>query len=260
VRLRRSQGLGDPRGVSLPGDLADAFVDLFVGGRCAACDRPGRAVCTGCADLLGLPARACWPDPVPEGLARPWCVAEYSAGARALLLAHKEHGRYGLARFLGRGLGASVVAAASPAAGPCALVPVPSRPSVVRGRGHDPVLRMARVASARARGQGVAVRLLPCLRAARPVEDQAGLDAAQRLSNLAGALQVARRHQAGLAGRRVVVVDDIITTGATAAEACRALRSAGAVVCGVAVVAATSRRMSGVRETNPWLPLGGAGD
>lgn len=244
--------------MSLPGELADAFVDLFVGGRCAACGRAGRAVCAGCADVLTSPVRRCWPRPVPEGLAQPWCVADYSGVARALLLAHKEHGRYGLARVLGRCLGAAVVDAAAVPAGPpeptvqpeplsplspwAALVPVPSRPSVVRARGHDPVLRMARVAAVRARGQGVAVRLLPCLRAVRAVEDQAGLDAGQRLSNLAGALRVAARHQPALAGRRVVVADDIITTGATAAEACRALREAGAVVQGVAVVAATSRR------------------
>lgn len=240
--LRHLPGSSTLDRVSLPAELADAFVDLFVGGRCAACDLPGRAVCAGCAGLLGSRARPCWPDPVPDGLARPWCVAEYSGGARALLLAHKEHSRYGLARVLGRGL-AAAVAAASSGTEPCALVPVPSRPAVVRARGHDPVLRMARVAAAGARGESVAVRLLPCLRPARTVEDQAGLDAGRRLANLAGALTVARRHQPALRARSVVVVDDIITTGATAAEACRALRAAGAVVCGVAVVAATSRRL-----------------
>jgi predicted amidophosphoribosyltransferase len=254
--------------VPLPGELTDAFVDLFVGGSCAACGRAGRAVCADCAEPLRSPPHPCWPDPVPEGLAPPWGVAAYAGVARALLLAHKEHGRYGLARVLGRSLGAAVVAAAAssaepsaePCAEPCAVVPVPSRPSVVRTRGHDPVLRMARVAASVARGQGVAVRMLPCLRAARTVEDQAGLDAGQRLANLSGAMRVAGRHEGALAGRRMIVVDDIITTGATAAEACRALRAAGAVVCGVAVVAATSRRLPASRELGPRLPLGGAGD
>jgi predicted amidophosphoribosyltransferase len=237
----------------LRAELADAFADLFLGGRCAGCGEPGRAACEPCAALLEGPARPCWPDPVPPGMPPPWCVAEYADAVRGLLLAHKEHGRYRLARPLGTGLGVAVLAAleavpglghperVAGAGGWVGLVPVPSRRAVVRERGHDPVLRMARVAAVAARRRGVAVRVLPCLRPARRLRDQAGLDASARHANLAGALGVLPRYAGRLDGRVLVVADDIVTTGATATEGARALRGAGADVVALATVAATSR-------------------
>jgi predicted amidophosphoribosyltransferase len=70
------------------------------------------------------------------------------------------------------------------------------------------------------------------------VLDQAGLDAGERRANLQGALRSRRR----LDGVDVVVVDDVVTTGATLAEAARALTAAGARIRGASVVAATPRR------------------
>jgi predicted amidophosphoribosyltransferase len=119
-------------------------------------------------------------------------------------------------------------------------VPVPSTRAAVRRRGHDPTLRITAAAVAALRARGVPVRRVPALAHARRVADQAGLPMAGRAANLAGALHVAR--PGAVAGRRVVLVDDVITTGSTLAEAARALCAAGAEVPAAAVIAATPRR------------------
>ncbi|MGH8969597.1 MAG: phosphoribosyltransferase family protein, partial [Actinomycetes bacterium] len=105
----------------------------------------------------------------------------------------------------------------------------------------DPTARLARRAAAELRRAGVPARVAPVIRAVRRVADQAGLDAAARAANVGGALTVPRGLGRLVDGRRVVVVDDIITTGASLAESARALRASGADVVGAAVVAATAR-------------------
>lgn len=193
---------------------------------------------------------------MPVGLPPPACISPYDGPVREVLLAHKEHARYGLHQALGRGLSASVAllveAGARDSAVPVRLVPVPSRAAVVRARGHDPLLRMTRSAARVLRGHGVPVQVLPALHQRRRPADQAGLDARGRAANLQGAFEVWPRSRPLLDAVDVVVTDDILTTGATAAEAARALRCVGARVRGVATVAATTRR-----RPTPSQPLGG---
>jgi predicted amidophosphoribosyltransferase len=219
-----------------------ASLDLLLGGTCVGCARPGPALCSECgACLEGLPRRVS-PTPAPPGLPATFAVASYEAVAQAALLAHKEQGRLSLARPLGRAVAVScfaVLATWAHQAEQVCLVPVPSTGGRVRERGHDPLLRVARECRRAMRAAGVTASVEPVLRIVRPLQDQAGLSAPQRHANLAGAFEVGRSRP--LRGA-VVVVDDIVTTGATAAEACRALRAGGASVVGVAVVAATARR------------------
>ena len=220
-----------------------ASADLLLAERCVGCARPGRCLCAACGTAfegLPFPAR---PRPCPAGLDRVFAAADYAGVVRGGLVAHKEEGRLALTAPLGRALALAVLgvvsAAAADVAVPVRLVPVPSRARVVRERGHDPVLRMAKVAGRSLRSAGVAARVDPVLRVRRRLQDQSGLDASARRRNVSGAFGVSaiRRPAAGCA----VVVDDIVTTGATAAEAVRALTAAGVEVLGVAVVAATRR-------------------
>jgi predicted amidophosphoribosyltransferase len=206
--------------------------DLVLPRGCAGCGRPAALLCETCSGVLAAPLLGpAVPRPCPPGLPPVVAGAAYDGVVRAALLEHKERGRRALVVPLGAVLGRAVTALRAP---PGALVvPVPSSRAAVRARGHDHALRQAREGGGRA---GHAVR--PVLHPRRAVADQAGLSSAGRAANLAGAL----RADPTVSGRVVVLVDDVITTGATLAEATRALTAAGARVHGAGVVAATRRR------------------
>jgi predicted amidophosphoribosyltransferase len=176
-------------------------------------------------------------------------VAEYAGPPRGIVLSHKERARLALARPLGDALATSVVAVLESGAGcplcgsrAVALVPVPSTRGAVRRRGHDPLARAGRRAAVLLRRVGYGCSVVPALRHRRAVADQAGLDAAARRENLASALGLRAQSTNLLAHRCVVLVDDVVTTGATLSEAARALRAYGIEPCGAAVIAATPRR------------------
>ncbi|WP_046774695.1 ComF family protein [Streptomyces yangpuensis] len=212
---------------------------------CAGCGAVRVLVCDGCRGALsGALAGPVGPSPRPEGLPVVQAAAAYEGAVRAVLLAHKERGALPLAGVLGGALAAAVLAGGTgPGPGEVALVPVPSARRQVRARGHDPARRIALAAAGRLRRAGVPARVASVLGLRRAVADQAGLGARQRRENLAGALAVRRDGVRLTRGARIVLVDDVVTTGATLAEAARAVRAAGLVadpgaVLRAAVVAA----------------------
>jgi len=222
------------------------LADLVVGSTCVGCRRPGRLLCLSCRDFLDDDARPAWPTPSPAGLAPPWTAGEYDGPLREMVVGHKEHRMLALCGPLSALLAGSVAAAVGSAPGPVALVPVPSRPATVRARGYDATYALARRAGRLLRAQGhdaAAVRLL-VVRGA--VLDQSHLGATDRFLNLAESLYCPPPGLRRLAGwrpaARVVVCDDVLTTGATAREAQRALEAVGLPVAGIATVAATRRR------------------
>lgn len=237
----------------MPDGLYDATADLLLGATCVGCVRPGRMLCRDCAAGLPQDARPCWPRPTPPGLATPWAAAEYDGLVRALVVGHKEDGMRALRRPLVSLLARAVAAALAqePVPGPVLLVPVPSRPASVRARGDDPTRAITAGAAGRLARSGLPVGVVPLLRTRPGLVDQAGLDALARQANLAGSMWCPTASLRRL-GRRwsratLVVCDDVVTTGATAREAQRALEAVGLVVGAVAAVAATRRRV-----TAPW--------
>ncbi|MET9297040.1 phosphoribosyltransferase family protein [Streptomyces sp. NPDC003077] len=210
---------------------------------CAGCGRPRTELCAECrgavignGSVRRVGPRRVRPRPPPVGLPTVYAAAPYADAVRAVVLAHKERGALALAGPLGVAL-ARAVRELRPGGGPPVLVPVPSARRAVARRGHDPVRRVALAATRELRRTGPGGRVLAVLRQRRKVADQAGLGAEERRVNLAGALEVPAG-RARLLTAPVVLVDDLVTTGATLAEAARAVEAAGGRVAGAAVVAA----------------------
>ncbi|MFW6721913.1 ComF family protein [Streptomyces sp. MAR4 CNY-716] len=213
---------------------------------CAGCGagRGAGALCAECAaELTAGAVRRVVPRPRPPGLPAVFAAGAYAGAVRGALLAHKERGALRLARPLGAALAAAVRAAAGDRGERVVLVPVPSARGAVVRRGHDPVRRLALVAAERLRRSGIRAELLPVLRQRRAVADQAGLNAAARRRNVSGALEAVRAGALLLRapGCRVVLVDDVMTTGASLAEAARAVRAAGCPGGPTAAVVAAPR-------------------
>ena len=162
-------------------------------------------------------------------------LGAYAGRLGALVRAAKFGGAERLIDDLGLALGAGLVRAAEDDASlrGAWLVPVPSHRRRRARRGPDPSERLAR-AVGRASGRH---RLAPALRRARHGPAQSTLRRTERLTNVHGAFALDDAWVSLLAGRRLIVVDDVLTTGATVTAAAAPLRSAGAEVVLVLVIA-----------------------
>ncbi|XVX19288.1 ComF family protein [Actinomycetota bacterium] len=224
--------------------LAD-LADLVLPGRCALCPEPVAPLCHRCRDEVAdacFPggAREVAPSPVPRGMPRCVALGAYAGPLGQLLAAYKDDGRRDLAPLLSGLLALSVARAVAlvPASAPVLLVPVPTSRAARRRRGDAPLLALARGAAARAGP----VRVADALSLRRRVADQAGLGAAARAANLEWAMQTRPRWRAAVCETHILVVDDVLTSGATLVEASRALARSGAASVTAATIAATARR------------------
>ncbi|MFR9731008.1 ComF family protein [Saccharopolyspora sp. MS10] len=246
------------------------LVDLVLPRRCAGCRSPGTGWCAGCARELGglravrgaLPAGA---EPVPPVFA----LGAYRAAARRAVLAYKIGGRRDLADPLGRALADGVAGLGdwgigSEPEGAWHLVPAPSRALASRRRGGAHMTRVARRAAAELARRGIAAEVADCL-VASGTRDSVGLDAAERLANLAGRLAV-RSRRSPPPGARVLLVDDVLTTGATALSSLRALTGRGLATAAVLVLTTAAGQVparappipaSGRNSNHPLVRSGG---
>ncbi len=226
---------------------------------CAGCGVPDRPWCDRCAAWFGPPVRCedragrldllddVGPPPV-------WCAADFAGPVRRAVTAWKDRGRTDLGPRFAAVLSAAARAAAvrevlGRSAGPEGLlvVGVPTTPAAVRRRGADLVQDLVRAVVRGAQACEVPVR------AGRPLRrtsgaDSAGLGARARARHLDHAVRVRRWSADRLVGARVVLVDDVLTTGATFAACRRALAEDGAVVVAGLVLASTPAPGSDARR------------
>ncbi|MFC6013810.1 ComF family protein [Nocardia lasii] len=211
-----------------------ALLDLILPNRCGGCDRLGEQWCAGCADQLGRAPVRVRPRADP-GIAC-WALGPYAGVGRRAVLAAKEHGRRDLADPIGLAMARALVRLRAPDH-PLLLVPAPTRSSAARRRGGDPVARSARAAQRWL----IDCRTAPLLRMSSGVRDSVGLTPRQRVDNLRDKISTVAEPDRWLtraAKAQVVVVDDVLTTGATACEAVRVLGRIGIVPRAVLVVCA----------------------
>jgi predicted amidophosphoribosyltransferase len=224
-------------------DLGLALADVVAGVWCVGCQAPARLLCASCHGELR-------PNPVDVaerldpliawqvGDIAVWAGLFNRGAVQRVVVAWKENGVSQLGAVVAYALAAACVAAGDTGR-PVALVPIPSTWRSKRRRGTDQMYDLACQAARLCHEVGRDVRVVRALRLARQTADQAALSAVARLRNVDGAFAVVRPAQLG--GCDVVVVDDVVTTGATLAEAARTLREAGIDVRALACAAYTQR-------------------
>ena len=238
--------------------LLQLATQLLWPARCAACNAfvpESTAFCENCALLVseleqvchgcGLPTsetddgrsgsgrcHGCRAKPLP--FSRVWPVLAYG-GATTEAVLHLKHGRR---RHLARPLGALLAPAVGAAldSGVNTLCPVPLHPRRLRQRGFNQALELLRVAERLSRRTATRPLLVPDgLRRIRDTPALGWESPASRRRIVAGAFSVKRPEWTK--GRRILLVDDVMTTGATLAECTRVLLKAGAAEVQVVALA-----------------------
>ena len=243
---------------SLLGDVADLFLPTACAGCGAERVRLRYGACERCAAVLeALVPFATAPQPPPPGMPRCVTAGPYAGELRGALLAYKERGRHRLAQPLGALL-ASAVTRLAPKGAPVILVPIPSTAAAARERGGDHMTRLTAHAVRRLRQAGWQADLNHFLRAL-PKPDAVSLSVAERAAAAESSLRI-RPARISKFSRRwpgkgtLVVVDDIVTTGATLAAATARLEEANVQVSGAAVLAATRLRRPSRERFTAFLP------
>ena len=198
--------------------------DLIWPAACICCGAPGHTVCIPCAldiDARGDP-RWHLPDPCPTSFPPTATWGDYDGALRRLVVAHKDEDRTDAAPLLAALLSRVIEITLDGLDRPV-LVPIPSSRRSTRHRGRQPLLDVLTHCRL-----GRELPVVQALTQRRRVVDQARLDHRARRVNLQGAIEVRAGWAESLVGTDVVLIDDVVTTGATLAEATRAIIESGA--------------------------------
>ncbi len=206
-------------------------LDLVIPLECGGCGARSTRWCGACArDLAVRTDEPHLISPRVEPGVPVFSLGRYAGARRGAIVALKEHGRADLVEPLAVALRAGLVQLLTWGVvdTPMTVVPAPTRRWAARRRGGDPVARVALAAIAGDRE----INVVQALRTRAMVADSVGLSSADRQRNIAGRVRVLRP-----VNGEVVVVDDVVTTGATACESVRVLQTVGATVTAVLALA-----------------------
>lgn len=200
---------------------------LLLASACIGCEEPGPPLCELCTTGL-MPEPFIVPD-LPPALPTTTAGLPYRGLARQAVIAHKEHNM----RALTPALGLLLASAVRHLDRTTTLVPVPSHPRSLRARGRDTTNELAQEA-----GRRLGVPVAPMLARARG-DRQKQRTAAQRRQGDGRAGVQLRHGSSGARPRSVILIDDVIATGGTAALCCEVLLVAGIEVIGIATATAS---------------------
>jgi ComF family protein len=197
----------------------DELLNLLLPTNCAICKRIGAPVCPTCAEIFPAAPRSTWRGNL-KGLA----VCDYGDQSIKLIRAFKEVGQTSVGKFIAPQMGALLAGWTGH------LVAVPSSRANLIKRGYSPALLLTRRVA-----KAAGMPMIGALRFSRAVADQAGLGIDARRQNLEGSMVAGSE----VSGKQVILVDDVVTTGATLHEAARAVTLAGGEVVGFITFAET---------------------
>lgn len=195
------------------------LLNFVLPSRCASCDKPGYDLCDHCLSEITIELHEFQIHGLPG-----FAVTKYTPLISNVLVAFKEKGQFALSKTLA-GLFSEAISLLPKFESPVYLVPAPSSPENFARRGFQPALLLANEIAKK----HVGFRVLNSLVFTRRVQDQVGLSGSQRLANLESSMKLNQ----SVTGRVCYLVDDVVTTGATANQAARVLLIGGAQVAGI---------------------------
>lgn len=202
------------------------MIELILPKHCGGCGAAGQTLCSACRRHLSRPPERVF-TPVDPHIPV-WALGKYAGVHRELVLGMKERGRRDVPQYLGAVLASSISFLAArgelPEPEVLTLVPAPTRAASARGRGGDPVTAVCRSAG---------LRVAPCVRHSKRVRDSVGLSAQERMRNLSGGIEIT-----SVPASPTILVDDVVTTGATLAATSATLFAANVQVVGALVICA----------------------
>jgi predicted amidophosphoribosyltransferase len=210
-------------------------LDLILPRECGGCGAPATGWCDTCAKELSVSAQQpVVVNPRIDPQVPVFALGRYAGARRQAILALKERGRGDLVAPLARGLALGVhrLLVWGMVETPLTIVPAPTRRWAARRRGGDPVTKVAMAAVA----GHPEISVVRALRMRALARDSVGLTTSARERNVAGRVLL-HGARLGRPSTEVLLVDDIVTTGATAREAVRVLQAGGTRVAAVLTIA-----------------------